>query len=59
MKERFQQENLYGSGYVAVFVQVTRRNVVARGSRHQMGACSRVTPAQFRFSQHLANYTTS
>jgi hypothetical protein len=55
MKERVQQKKSHCSGYVAAFIQVTKMNVVARGSPRQMEACPRLTPAQFRFSQPMAN----
>lgn len=59
MKERVQQKNPYYSGHVAAFIRVTRMNVAARGSPRQIETRHRLTPVQFRFSQHFANYTIS
>jgi hypothetical protein len=49
MKERVQQTNPYGCGYVAALIRVTRMNVVARGSPRQIEAPAGLPQPDFAF----------
>jgi hypothetical protein len=44
MKETVQQRDLYSSHYVGVFIQDTRKNVVARDSPRQTGSLPHAQP---------------